>query len=232
MRKLLLIVMATLLYMGNLMAQKTITGKVTDEKGTPLPNASVIVKGTATGTITKEDGTYSLSIPASAKTLVFSLVSMAPVEVALSSKTVFNVTMSAEEKSLSEVVVTGYSKEKRSQFVGSATTMSSKVVETVPVGSFDQALQGRAPGVLVNSASGQPGTSANINIRGIHSITGAFAQPLFIIDGVPIPAGDMATMNANDFESITVLKDASAAAVYGARGGLGVIVITTKRGKA
>jgi len=232
MRKLLLIVMATLLYMGNLMAQKTITGKVTDEKGTPLPNASVIVKGTATGTITKEDGTYSLSIPASAKTLVFSLVSMAPVEVALSSKTVFNVTMSAEEKSLSEVVVTGYSKEKKSQFVGSATTMSSKVVETVPVGSFDQALQGRAPGVLVNSASGQPGTSANINIRGIHSITGAFAQPLFIVDGVPIPAGDMATMNANDFESITVLKDASAAAVYGARGGLGVIVITTKRGKA
>lgn len=232
MRKLLLLVMAILLYAGNLMAQKTITGKVNDQKGNPLPNVSIIVKGTTTGTVTKEDGTYSLLIPATAKTLVFSSINMDPVEVALSSKTVFDVIMSTDEKSLTEVIVTGYSKERRSQFVGSATTMSSKVVETVPVGSFDQALQGRAPGVLVNSGSGQPGASANINIRGIHSITGAFAQPLYIVDGVPIPAGDMATMNANDFESITVLKDASAAAVYGARGGLGVIVITTKRGKA
>lgn len=102
---------------------------------------------------------------------------MDPVEVALSSKTVFDVTMSAVEKSLTEVVVTGYSKQRRSQSVGSATTMRSKVVETVPVGSFDQALQVRAQGVLVNSASGQPGTNSNLNIRGFHSITDAFAQP-------------------------------------------------------
>lgn len=213
-------------------SQKTITGKVSDDKGNPLSNVSVLIKGTSSGTVTKENGTYSITVPASAKTLVFSSVNMATIEEQITSNTVMNITMITDEKSMTEVVITGYSREKKSQFVGSATTLSSKVVETVPVGSFDQALQGRAPGVLVNSASGQPGASANVNIRGIHSITGAFAQPLYIVDGVPLPAGDMATLNANDFESITVLKDASSAALYGSRGGLGVIVITTKRGKA
>ena len=110
--------------------------------------------------------------------------------------------------------------------------VSGKFIETVPVGSFDQALQGRAPGLLVNSSSGQPGTSPTLTIRGIQSVTGAGSQPLFIVDGVPIPSSDMQTFNANDFESLTILKDASAAALYGARGALGVVVITTKRGKA
>ena len=233
MRKRLLLLAGIFILLAQMgIAQKTVTGRVTDEKGTALSNVSIIIKGTTSGTVTKEDGTYSLSIPASAKTLVFTSINLTTVELNISSKTVYNVTMSPDEKSLSEIVVTGYSREKKSQFVGAATTLSSKAVETVPVGSFDQALQGKAAGVLVNSASGQPGTSANINIRGIHSITGAFAQPLFIVDGIPIPAGDMATINANDFETITVLKDASAAALYGSRGGLGVIVITTKRGKA
>lgn len=152
-------------------------------------------------------------------------------ELVLGSGNTINVTLKPEDKSLTEVVVTGYSKERKSQFVGSATVLSSKVVETVPVGSFDQALQGRAPGVQVSSSSGQPGASATISIRGVHSISGAFSQPLYVIDGVPLPANDMQTINPNDFESITILKDASAAALYGARGGLGVIVITTKKGK-
>lgn len=233
MRKIVMLVMAFLLSVSHLWAQqRTITGKVTDDKGAPLVNVSVFIKGTKTGTITKADGSFSISIPAGETTLVFSSVNMIDQEIKITNQVLVNVTLQPDEKSMSEVVVTGYTREKKSQFVGSATTLNSKAVETVPVGSFDQALQGKAPGLLVNSASGQPGASANINIRGIHSITGAFVQPLFIVDGVPLPSFDMATLNPNDFESITILKDASAAALYGARGGLGVIVITTKKGKA
>ncbi len=232
MRKLTLLLLGVLLFAGQSLAQRTITGKVTDDKGNPLPNVSVVVKGTPTGTATKADGTFSLSVSSSTKALVFSAVDMNPEEIAIGTQTSINVTLKSSDKSLTEVVVTGYTREKKTQFAGSATTLSSKVVETVPVGAFDQALQGRAPGLQISSGSGQPGASANLTIRGIQSITGAGVQPLFIIDGVPMPAADMQTINPNDFESLTVLKDASASALYGARGGLGVIVITTKKGKA
>ncbi|MBL7744951.1 MAG: SusC/RagA family TonB-linked outer membrane protein [Chitinophagaceae bacterium] len=236
MRKLLLMLTAFLSMTGSLLAQKTITGKVIDDKGSPLANVSVVVKGTSTGTVTKADGTYSLTVPSSARVLVFSSVDMESAEMNIGSQTNISVTLKNADKSLTEVVVTGYTREKKSQFVGSATLLSSKVVETVPVGAFDQALQGRAPGLQVTSGSGQPGTSAVVTIRGVKTLNGAVTsqqlQPLYVIDGVPFPAFDMATINPNDFESITVLKDASAAALYGARGGLGVIVITTKRGKA
>ncbi|HEX5655475.1 MAG TPA: TonB-dependent receptor plug domain-containing protein, partial [Chitinophagaceae bacterium] len=231
MRKLYLLLMGFLLFVAPLWAQRTISGKVTDEKGNPVPNVSIIVKGTTTGTTSKSDGSYTIVVPANAKALVFSSVDMRSVEMPIGSQSAINVALTTEDKALQEVVVTGYTREKKSQFVGAATTLSSKVVETVPVGAFDQALQGRAPGLQVSSASGQPGTSATISIRGMHSIQAAFAQPLFVVDGVPIPAGDMQTINPNDFETITVLKDASAAAMYGARGGIGVIVITTKKGK-
>jgi TonB-dependent SusC/RagA subfamily outer membrane receptor len=132
---------------------------------------------------------------------------------------------------LTEVVVTGYTREKKSTFAGAASNISAKVMENQPVGAFDQALQGRAAGVQVQSASGQPGASANVTIRGISSIAAAFSQPLYVIDGVPMPAFDMSSINPNDFESITVLKDANSAGLYGSRGALGVIVITTKKGK-
>ena len=231
MRKLLLLVMVILLCAGSAMAQRTITGKVTDDKGNAVPNATVMVKGTSLGTTTKMDGSYSIAVPASGKILVFTLVDMGLVEVEIGSQNTVNAVMRPDDKLLSEVVVTGYSREKKSQFVGAAVALSSKVVETVPVGSFDQALQGRAPGLQVTSASGQPGASPQLTIRGIKSVQAAFAQPLFIVDGVPLPANDFQTINPNDFESITVLKDASAAALYGARGGNGVIVITTKKGK-
>lgn len=232
MRKLFLLLGGVVFFAVQAMAQRTVTGKVTDENGNPLPNVSVLIRGTTTGTVTKTDGTYSLMVPANGKVLVFSSVDMNPEEISIGSRTSFTVVLKSIEKTLTEVVLTGYTREKKSQFAGSVTNLSSKVVETVPVGAFDQALQGRAPGLLVNSASGQPGTSATLTIRGIHSITGAGSQPLFIVDGVPLPAGDMQTINPNDFESITVLKDASAAALYGARGALGVVVITTKKGKA
>jgi TonB-linked SusC/RagA family outer membrane protein len=222
-----------LLYTVRLSAQspRIITGKISDEKGDPVFGASVLIKGTRTGTTTGNTGEFRISVPASARALVVTAISFAPMEVALGEQNEYSINLKEDNKNLEEVVITGYGREKRTQFVGAATRMSSKVVETVPVGAFDQALQGRAPGLLVNSSSGQPGTSANVIIRGVQSIQGAGAQPLYIIDGIPLPASEMQTINPNDFESITILKDASAAALYGARGGIGVIVITTKKGK-
>lgn len=232
MRKLLLFMSLVLLVAQAWAQSRTVTGKVTDEQGKPVANATVSVKGTTKGTITKEDGTFSLAIAENAKTIVITSVGFAAQELPIGNKYSLSVTLASADQSLSEVVITGYSREKRTQFTGAAAVLSGKVVEDMPVGSFDQVLQGRAPGLLVNSSSGQPGASATVTIRGIQSIQGAGAQPLYVIDGVPIPAGDFQTMNPNDFESITVLKDAGAAALYGARGGTGVIVITTKKGKA
>ena len=232
MRKLVTVFLCMVLTSLQLNAQnRTITGKITDEKGNPISSASVIVKGTSIGTTSKEDGRYSLSVPATAKELVISALNVVKKEVKID-KNVIDITLKAAVESLDEVVVTGYSREKKSQFTGAATVVGSKSIETVPVGSFEQTLQGRVPGMLVNSGSGQPGTSASVTIRGTQSISGAGAQPLYVLDGVPLPAFDMQTINANDFESITILKDAGAAALYGARGGTGVIVITTKKGKA
>lgn len=223
---------ATMLLVVHGYAQsKTVTGKVSEE-GNGQPLKGVTVKAGNTNTLTDDAGRFSISVPASTKELSFSYVGYEGKNVSITNFTTVNVSLKSKESLLDEVVVTGYSQEKRSKFSGSASVISSKAVETVPVGSFDQALQGRAPGMLVNSSSGQPGTSPNIVIRGIASIQGAGAQPLFVIDGVPTPSADFQTINPNDFESITVLKDASAAALYGARGGTGVVVINTKRGKA
>lgn len=233
MRKLVTVFLCLLFSLFQLQAQnRTITGTVTDESGKPVSGASVLVKGTSTGTLTKENGSYSISVPSTATALVISGLNLAPKEVKLGKGNTVNASLNSTIDNLDEVVVTGYSREKKTQFAGAAAVLSGKVVETVPVGAFDQALQGRVPGMLVNSGSGQPGSSAQVTIRGVQSIAGAGAQPLYVIDGVPLPAFDMQTINPNDFESITVLKDANSAALYGARGGTGVIVITTKKGKS
>lgn len=233
MRKLSLLLGVIVLCLQVIAQQRVITGKVLDDKGVPVPNASVVIKGTTIGTTTKVDGSYSIGAPANAKILVISSIGLSSEEVSIGNRTNIVASLKAGDKTLEEVVFTGYASAKKSQFTGSAVVLSAaKTVAEVPVGAFDQAFQGRAAGVLVNSGSGQPGTSANITIRGIQSISGAGVQPLYIIDGVPLPASDMQTINPNDFETITILKDAGAAALYGARGGLGVIVITTKKGKA
>ena len=232
MRKLTLSVVAVLLFMVQALAQRNVTGRVTDDAGKPLAGISVAVKGTSAGTTTNADGVYSLSVPSGSRTVVFSGVDFESQELNLGAGSALNVSMTSSEKALTEVVVTGYGREKKRQFTGAATVLGSKQIQDVPVVSFDQNFQGRVPGLLANSGSGQPGAAANVRIRGTQSITGAFVQPLYVLDGIPISAGDFATLNPNDFESITVLKDAGAAALYGARGGLGVIVITSKRGKA
>lgn len=232
MRKLVCFGIAFLLCVGAVFAQKTVTGKVTDEKGNGVPSASISVKGTKIGTTANNEGVFTITVSPSAKTLVISAIGYTNQEVTIGNQTTYSVTLKQDINNLEQVVVTGYTRERKSQFSGAATIIGGEKVATVPVGAFDQALQGRAPGVLVNSGSGQPGTSANVVIRGVQSVQGAGAQPLYIIDGVPMPASDMQTINPDDFETLTVLKDASASALYGARGGTGVIVITTKRGRA
>ena len=233
MKKFGLLLTTFMLFLGSVLAQTvTITGKVIDDKGAGISNASVQIKGAKGGTVTGKDGSFTIKVPQNAKALIISSVNFLRQEVAIDGKTSIMVSLSADDKALDEVVVTGYTREKKTQFSGAATTLSGKIVENTPMGAFDQALQGRAPGLLVNSGSGQPGTSANVTIRGIQSITGAGTQPLYVVDGVPIAASNFAALNPNDFESFNILKDASAAALYGARGGLGVIVITTKQGKS
>lgn len=209
---------------------RTVTGRVTDEAGNPLIGATVSAVGINSSTTTNSTGVFTLTVPSRVNAVSITYVGFATQQVAITGSTV-NVRMVAASGNLTDIVITGYTREKKNQFVGASTTVSAKAIETVPVAAFDQMLQGRVPGLLANSGTGQPGASANVRIRGTSSLGGQ-AQPLYIIDGVPLAASDMATINPNDFETITVLKDASASALYGARGGLGVIVITTKSGKA
>lgn len=232
MRKLLLAISAFLFFGGQLLAQKTISGRVTDEKGSPLANVSVVVKGTNTGTVTKADGTYTLTIPANARQLEFSFVGLPTQTVTIAGATsVYSITMVPESKALEEVVITGLSRAKKSEFAGASTKIVAKDLENRPVGSFDQMLQGRAAGVLALNGSGQPGNASTIVIRGVNSVSGG-SQPLYIVDGVPVEAGAFQALNPNDFATIDIFRDAATQALYGSRGSAGVIVITTKRGVA
>jgi outer membrane receptor protein involved in Fe transport len=187
MRKMLRMLLGLLFISLQVLAQnRTISGKVTDSNGNPLPNASIQLKGTKTGTVTNAEGVFSINVPQNVRTIVVSAVGLSQQELTIGNQTQVTVVLAGSDQSLQEVVVnTGYTRERRSQFSGAATVLSGRVVDAVPVGSFDQALQGRAPGVLVNSGSGQPGSSANVTIRGIQSIQGSGAQPLYVIDGVP-----------------------------------------------
>jgi TonB-linked SusC/RagA family outer membrane protein len=209
---------------------RTISGKVTSaEDGTSLPGVNVVIKGTAVGSVTDADGEYTFSVPPDATTLVFSFMGLQTVEEAIGSRSVVDIKMQHDARQLTEIVVTetGYTQERK--FIGSAVVLTKEISENVPMASIDQSLQGRAAGVLVNSGSGQPGSNATVRIRGVSSISGAGAQPLYVIDGVPV-LGALVAINSNDIESQTILKDGSTGALYGARGANGVIVINTKKG--
>lgn len=231
MRKVVLLSSLVFCFALQVLAQgsKKISGKIVDQK-TKQGLGGVTVNAGKVNALSDANGNYQINIT-DQKSVNFSIVGYAKVSRTIGTATTINVELTSVTAELEEVVITGYARESKSKFAGAVTTISGKTVNDVPVGSFDQAFQGRVPGMLVNSGSGQPGSSAQVTIRGIKSIQGAGAQPLYVLDGVPIPAFDMQTLNPDDFESITVLKDATAAAVYGARGGTGVIVITSKRGK-
>jgi TonB-linked SusC/RagA family outer membrane protein len=208
--------------------QKPISGKVTDSSGAPLPGVTVVVKGTTTGTITGFDGNYTLgNVPADA-TLVFSFVGMKTQEISVVGKTSINVAMTEETVGIEEVVAIGYGTVKKSDLTGSVTSVSSDDIRSTPTALLSRAIQGRAAGVQVLQNSGAPGSGMQVRIRGTNSISGS-NEPLWIIDGFP---GNPDAINSSDIESMEILKDASATAIYGSRGANGVIIITTKSGKS
>jgi len=233
-----------LLFSAQLLAQnRTITGRVTDVTGAPIPGASVQVRGTTIGTATRADGTFTITVPSNASALIFTGAELVRQEVVIGTQTNINVTMQAAERSLEEVVVVGYGTQRRREVTASVDRITAKEIENLPITSPDQALQGRAAGVMVTNNSGTPGTSVNINIRGTGSISGS-SQPLYIVDGIPINTGSfsqigvggqvlnrLADINPNEIESFEILKDAAATAIYGARAANGVVLITTKRGR-
>ncbi|QKZ11211.1 TonB-dependent receptor [Spirosoma sp. KUDC1026] len=222
---------------------QTITGKVTTNTGETLPGANVVIKGTTRGTSTDANGNFTLSVPDGNVVLVVSSVGFLPKEVAVNGQTTINVSLESDVQALSEVVVVGYGTQRRQELTTAVTSVSSKAIERQPVAGFDQALQGQAAGVQVTSPTGAPGAGINVRIRGNNSIS-LTNSPLYVIDGVPVlPTYDrelsignqrpnpLNTLNPNDIESIDVLKDGAAAAIYGLRASNGVVVITTKRGK-
>ncbi|HTE25455.1 SusC/RagA family TonB-linked outer membrane protein [Flavitalea sp.] len=211
--------------------ERKVSGKVTGANDTPLSGVSVLVSGTGIGTTTNASGDYSLQVPDDAKTLDFSLVGYLGQKISINDQLVINVTMQTTATSLGEVVVTGYTNYTRNKSASAAITVGSDKINDVPVATFDQALQGRVAGLTVSAVSGQPGTSSRVILRGIGSI-GGNNNVLYVMDGVPIESDFFQSINPGDIESITVLKDASAKAIYGSRGSNGVIVITTKKGKA
>ena len=227
--------------LGVTLAQTQVRGTIVDIENEPVIGATVQIKGTSQGTITDYDGNFSLSAPTNG-TLVISYVGMVTQEVPVSP--VVNVTLKDDSELLDEVIVTGYGTFKKSSFTGAASNLSTEKLQDVPAISISDKLAGGVAGVQITSTSGQPGAVESVRIRGMGSIN-ASNEPLYVIDGVPMTTGDasgfgysqggsslLSTINSNDIESITVVKDAAAASLYGSRAANGVIVITTKKGKA
>ncbi len=206
----------------------SVTGKVIDEKGEGLPGVNILIKGTRQGTVTDAGGTFTLRVPDEKAVLVFSFVGYISQEVTVGSQTSINILLEVDDKSLEEVVVVGYGTVKKSDLTGAVTRVGEKEIKATPVIALDRALQGRAAGVMATTSSGSPGASTTIRIRGTGSVN-AGNDPLYVIDG--FPTGNLNTINPNDIESIEILKDASATAIYGSRGSNGVVIVTTKRGK-
>ena len=236
-------------------AQVKVSGTVSDEKGLSIPGANISVAGSKATVSTDFDGKYSIDVPANS-TLLFSFIGFATQKVAVDGKSTINVILKSNAEDLKDVVVIGYGTQRRKDVNSAISSVAAKDIENLKVASFDQMLQGKAAGVVVNSNSGEPGSNVSVRIRGVSSLTGT-NEPLYVIDGVPISgdarnsstsgrnaAGDsnfsnngnitvspLALINPSDIESIDILKDASATAIYGSRGANGVIIVTTKSGK-
>ena len=223
----------------------TLTGRVTDDQGEGIAGANVVIKGTATGTITDFEGNYKVNVPGPGTVLVFSFIGYQSIEKQVGNQTTLDVLLPEDVQALSEVVVVGYGTVKKSDLTGSVATIKADAVKEFPVASIDQALQSRVAGVNVTQTSAAPGGGLSVRIRGANSINSG-SEPLYVIDGFPVvPDNDafgtsgnrtsgnaLSSINPNDIESIEILKDASATSIYGSRGSNGVVLITTKRGKA
>ena len=234
--------MVVFAFLLNATAQdRTITGRILDEKGAPLSGVSVLVKGTTLGVNTAADGTYSIKVPAQSKTLIISSVGLETSEINIGNKTNISTTLMSQNKGLEEVVVVAYGTQKKAAITGAMATVKGTELENKPFSSVDKALQGSVAGLQSVASSGAPGAAQDVRIRGVSSINAGNA-PLYVLDGAIMNTGDasrlqttsnlLSTLNPNDIESITVLKDAASTAVYGSRAANGVILITTKKGKA
>ncbi|MDA3614062.1 SusC/RagA family TonB-linked outer membrane protein [Polluticaenibacter yanchengensis] len=245
MKKVLLNVVALMFLSVSVWAQKKITGKVTDENGAPISGASVIVKGTSVGTTTDANGNYSITAPEGSKALVISYVGQQNKEITIGSSVQYNVSLLKAQSEIDDVLVVGYGRKSVRENTGAVSKIDGARIAATPLPSFDQALSGKTAGVAITAAGGLLGDGMAIRIRGINSISTS-SQPLVVIDGIPQVAvtnlngfnsGDgtrfnpLALVNPNDIESLEVLKDAGAAAIYGSRAANGVILITTKKGQ-
>lgn len=245
MKKLSLVLALVLIGVITLLAQRTITGKVTDDADDPLVGASILAKGTSVGTVTDIDGTYTLNVPEGITTLVFSYTGFDPQEITIGASNVIDVSLTAGV-TIEGIVVVGYGEQSERFQVQSVAQVGTEKLQNRPLIGPQEFLQGQAAGVQMVSNSGVLGSNATVRIRGAASIN-AGGDPLYVVDGVPLNDGSSAALstgqggaslnplsdiNPNDIESISVLKDAAAAAIYGSRGSNGVVLITTKKGKA
>ena len=212
--------------------QKSINGKITDANGQPLPGTNILEKGTTNGTQTDFDGRFTLTVNDPNATLVISYVGFVTKEIPLNNQTDITVVLQEDASGLDEVVVVGYGTANKAELTSAIATVKSEALKDLPVTSIDQALAGQLAGVNVVQESGEPGSNLSFRIRGLAAIS-ASAEPLIVLDGIPLERGlSLASIDPNTVESVDILKDAAAAAIYGSRGSNGVVLITTKRGKS
>lgn len=223
----LLLLLSTVTWAQN----KTVTGRVVSEKGEAVSNASVLAKSTRIGTSTNEKGEFTFSVLSTVSTLVITSVGYEPQEVAITDG-VLEILLPESISKLEELVVVGYGIQKKSVVTGAISRVKAKDLENVPSGRIEQSLQGRVSGVTILQNSGQPGSVSTIRVRGVTTFGNAGNNPLWVVDGIVVDAGGIGYLNQSDIESIEVLKDASSAAIYGTRAATGVIMVTTKKGKA
>lgn len=209
--------------------QKTVTGTITTANGDPIPGVNIVEKGTTNGTVSDFDGKYSITA-SNGSVLVFTSIGIKTKEITLGQASTYNVSMEEDNTLLDEVVVVGYGTQKKSDVTGALVSVSAEEITSRPVNNAIEAMQGKAAGVDISSNE-RPGQVGSITIRGVRSLT-ASNSPLYVLDGIPLITGGIDNVNPQDIESIDILKDASATAIYGSRGANGVVIITTKRGKA
>lgn len=209
---------------------RTVTGRITSpDEPEGLIGVNVLIKGTTVGVVTDLDGNYSLQLPTDAKTLVFSYIGYLSKEEAIGNRSIINVSMNPDTQNLEEVIITAYGTADKGNFTGAAVAIKADQIANRPINNVANALEGQAAGVITTSASGQPGSTPQVRIRGIGSVNSS-SSPLYVVDGVPYDAA-IGNLNPDDIEDITILKDASSAALYGSRAANGVIMITTKKGR-
>lgn len=234
MKKLFLTLSCLLLICFSLSAQIAVSGRVTDGSGNPMVGVTVAVKGTSIGTITGDNGAFSIqNVPSADAVLVFSFIGFTTQQLVVGNQTQFNVSLTASQAAMDTLVMVGYGTARKTEFTGSATTVNANIISTESNSTITRALEGVVPGLQVSSIDGQPGLDMGIRLRGVSSTSQNSSNALIVIDGVPAQYPNaLASINPKDIESVTVLKDAASTAIYGSRGANGVILVTTKRGKS